>query len=121
MYKPKYFVPSEFECHGEHCCNHANPPMNERLLMVLDRIREKVGRPVNVDCAYRCPVHNAEVGGVPNSFHIQCMAADIWVAGMSVDELAKVAEECGADGIGRYFDKNFVHVDVRGYRARWQE
>ena len=33
----------------------------------------------------------------------------------------QVAEECGADGIGKYYYQDFVHVDVRGYEARWSD
>jgi uncharacterized protein YcbK (DUF882 family) len=95
--------------------------MDEELLKLLDKIRETVAKPVAISCAYRCPQHNKEVGGVPNSFHQQGVAADIYVDGMSVEELATVAEKCGADGIGRYYKKHFVHVDKRGYKGRWAE
>ena len=75
-----------------------------------------------LSCCYRCPQHNAEVGGVPNSQHVYGRAADVLCPdGVSVDELAEIAEECGADGIGRYYDAQFVHVDTRGYAARWEE
>jgi uncharacterized protein YcbK (DUF882 family) len=40
---------------------------------------------------------------------------------MTVDELASIAEAAGADGIGRYYGDQFVHVDTRGYAARWEE
>lgn len=116
----KYFSDSELAC---RCCGQLpDNGMDERLLQVLDAIRETVGSPVSLSCAYRCPSHNSEVGGVPNSFHTQGIAADVLVPdGMSVNELAKIAEQCGADGIGRYFDSLFVHVDTRGYAARWTD
>lgn len=116
----KYFSDSELAC---RCCGQLpENGIDERLLQVLDAIRERVGGPVNVSCAYRCPSHNAEVGGVPNSQHVEGCAADVLVPdGMSVNELAEIAEECGADGIGRYYDSLFVHVDTRGYAARWTD
>ncbi|HWR41832.1 YcbK family protein [Sporomusa sp.] len=116
----KYFSESELAC---KCCGQLPAGgMGERLLQVLDAIREAVGSPVSLSCAYRCPEHNAEVGGVPNSYHIQGIAADVLVPdGMSVDELASIAEQCGAKGIGRYYSQEFVHVDTRGYEARWEE
>lgn len=81
-----------------------------------------VYKPVSISCAYRCPSHNEEVGGVPNSQHVKGCAADVLVPdGMSVDELAQIAEECGADGIGKYYDSLFVHVDTRGETARWDD
>lgn len=114
----KYFTDDELKC---KCCgNLPENGIDQRLLQVLDAIREKIGKPVYLSCAYRCPPHNAEVGGVPNSQHVQGCAADILLPDdMTVDQLATIAEECGADGIGTYYDDQFVHVDTRGYTARW--
>ena len=85
---------------------------------MLDDIREAVGSSVQLSCAYRCPVHNAEVGGVAHSQHVLGKAADILVPdGMTVDELAQIAIDCGADGVGRYYDSDFVHADVRSGRV----
>ncbi|WP_371374337.1 YcbK family protein [Sporomusa aerivorans] len=114
----KYFSKEEFAC--RHCGQE--PGIDVRLQNILDAMREQVGRPLQLSCAYRCPEHNAEVGGVPNSYHVQGMAADVLVPDdMSVNELAEIAEQCGADGIGRYYESLFVHVDTRGYTARWSE
>jgi len=119
MYESKYFKPSEFRCKGKECKDKPEPVMSEKLLILLDKIRDKVGKPIVVNCGYRCPIHNKDVGGVANSFHCQCIAADLSAVGVGVNELAAMAEECGADGIGKYPKKNFVHVDSRGYKARW--
>ena len=111
----KYFLDSELSC---KCCGQLpENGMDERLLLVLDAIYEAVSGSVTLSCAYRCPEHNAEVGGVPNSYHTQGIAAD----GLTIDDLASIAEQCGADGIGRYYSQEFVHVDTRGYEARWEE
>lgn len=116
----KYFSTAELTC---RCCGELPPNgMDERLLDVLDAMRERVGGPLLLSCAYRCPSHNAEVGGVPNSQHVLGTAADVLCPdGVSVEELAEIAEECGADGIGRYYNSGFVHVDTRGYAARWTD
>ncbi len=115
----EHFMRSEIEC--RHCHKAGPYAVNvKKLLALLEKIREAVKRPVNLTCAYRCPVHNAAVGGVPNSYHTQGMAADIYVEGMGVEELAHIAEKCGAGGVGRYFAKCFVHVDVGPYN-RWTE
>ena len=114
----KYFSREEFAC--KHCGQE--PGMDVRLQNILDAIRERIRGPVILTSAYRCPAHNAAVGGVPNSYHTQGIAADVLVPdGMTVDQLAQIAEECGADGIGRYYGQGFVHCDVRGYPARWDE
>ena len=116
----KYFSDEELAC---KCCGQLpEGGMDQRLLDVLDAMREEIGAPLTLSCAYRCPAHNAEVGGVPNSQHVQGCAADVLLPdGMTVDELAELAERCGADGIGRYWSQGFVHVDTRGEWARWTE
>lgn len=114
----KYFTDDEFKC---KCCGQLpENGMDEHLIRLLDSMREAIGFPLYLSCAYRCPSHNAEVGGVPNSQHVQGCAADILVPeGHNVESLAQVAEICGADGVGRYYNDGFVHVDTRGEYARW--
>ena len=113
----KYFSEYEQVC---KCCGRGADVISPKLLMVLDAMRETVGGPVYVSNMYRCPDHNAEVGGVPNSQHVFGTAADVQLpAGWSVDNFAKLARDCVADGVGLY---NWgCHVDVRGYRADWDE
>lgn len=111
-----YFSENELVC---HCCGtYPEDGISQALLDLLDEIREHVGGPVELSCAYRCPAHNAEVGGVPNSQHVLGTAADVLVpAGWTVDRLADLAALLGADGVGRYYDSDFVHVDVRDGRV----
>ena len=117
-YSSKYFSREELECHcGKHCMPDGG--VSDELLDVLDTLREKNGE-LTLSCAYRCPEHNAEVGGVDNSEHTQGLAADVIVPdGMTVDELADDAREIGCGGVGRYYSSGFVHVDVRPYEADW--
>lgn len=93
--------------------------MDERLLNMVEAIENEVGE-VEITSGYRCEAHNAEVGGVPNSFHVQGVACDMLVPdGYTVDEFADIVKACGGDGVGRYYDDGFVHGDVRGYDAAW--
>ena len=55
---------------------------------VLQPLRDKVG-PVKVNSGYRSPAVNTAVGGSPTSDHCKGFAADIEVAGMSTQELAR--------------------------------
>lgn len=107
----KYFSEAEMVCH--HCGELPPDGINQILLDKLDELREMIGQPIHVTCMYRCTEHNAEVGGEPNSQHLLGNAADIYVDGLSVDELANNAVTVGFDGIGRYYTSQFVHVDVR--------
>lgn len=123
----KYFDEHEFACHCDrHGVDAEGHPIldhviDKRLVDVLDRIRERLGVPIIVNSGYRCPEHNAEVGGVSDSQHVLGTAADITYDGIDIDRLAEIAEECGADGIGKYYYQDFVHIDVRGYAARWDD
>lgn len=114
----EHFDSSEFACKCGCGGMDNGAGVNPKLVQVLERMRQYIGKPLVLSCAYRCPTHNAEVGGVSNSQHVFGTAADVQLPeGMTVDELAQVAEKCGADGIGWYTWG--VHVDVRGYAARW--
>lgn len=48
-------------------------------MQVLEPARKEYGRPIIVNSAYRCKALNKAVGGVPNSYHIMGMAADLHV------------------------------------------
>ncbi len=93
-----------------------------RLAKNLQIIRNLVG-PLTVNSGYRTPEWNKEVGGVPNSYHLTAQAADIKSNKYTGPELASIIEKLIADGkiqnggLGTY--DNFVHYDVRPFRARW--
>ena len=89
--------------------------IDEKLLKALQQLRNIVKKPITVTCVYRCDTHNRAVGGVDGSFHTKGMAADIYCSGVSVEQLAKYAAMVPAfneGGIGKYYKKNFVHVDI---------
>ena len=46
---------------------------------VLQPLRDELGRPVSITSGYRSARLNAHVGGVPNSAHLNGLAADIHV------------------------------------------
>lgn len=108
------FTEAEAKCK----CGCGRMVINPLLVRLLEAIRAAAGhKPVLVHSWNRCAKHNKEVGGAANSQHLYGTAADISIKGLKPLMLAKIAEECGADGIGIY--DTFVHVDVRGYKARW--
>lgn len=104
-----HFSEQELSC---RCCGTMpKDGMSVFLLDGLEWLRSKVG-PIHVTCAYRCPEHNAKVGGVDNSQHVLGTAADIWCEALSTHELAEVARQ-RFDGVGEYHEDAFVHVDMR--------
>lgn len=94
--------------------------INSKLIEKLELLRQRFGRPIIINSGYRTKEHNEQVGGSKNSLHVQGKAVDIRkVEGLTIDEMAELAEEIGFDGIGKY---NWgIHVDIRGYKARWDE
>ena len=86
---------------------------------LLDRLRERVRRPVKVTSWYRDPVYNKAVGGVWNSLHVTGAAADVQVRGISPRDVARVIyeDELGPrTGVGVY--PTFTHIDIRGTLGR---
>lgn len=111
------FVDDEFRC--KHCGKLPEKGMKTLLIVLLQLLRNKVGKPLVITSGYRCKTHNKNVGGATNSQHLYGTAADVVIpGGWTGESLAKAAEEIGFDGIGIY--KTFIHVDVRGTKARWR-
>lgn len=116
----KNFNSNEFDCKcSRPTCKQTLIDMNHVINLQL--LRDRVGKAINQNCAYRCPEHNLEVGGVSGSQHPQGYASDITIAGMTPNEVADVSESI-FNGLGRY--DTFTHVDSRdllqkGAKARW--
>lgn len=114
------FQSTEFDCHGKNCCS--STLIDEKLVDYLQSIRDYFGKPVNISSAYRCAVHNKNVGGATSSRHKSGEAADIYINGVAPAEIAKYAESIGILGIGLYEtdkDGHFVHIDTRTKKAFW--
>lgn len=113
-----HFKESEFRCK----CGCGEAVISTKLVGLLEAIRALAGhKPVIITSGYRCEQHNRAVGGAQNSQHLYGTAADIVIKGLAPGEIAKLAERCGADGIGVYPKMGFCHVDTRGWSARWFE
>lgn len=116
----KYFVSTEFDCHGSGCCS--TTLINPKLIEYLNKIREHFNAPITISSGYRCIIHNRNVGGATGSRHSKGDAADIIVKGHNPREVAQYAESIGIKGIGLYEtakDGYFVHVDTRDYKSFW--
>lgn len=98
-------------------------PMNvkQELVDFLNQLRLRFGKPLIVTSGYRSPEHNKAVGGVANSYHTQGLAADIRPEDQK--DLPALWELCRrlnvTGGVGIY--DTFVHVDRRGYAARFDK
>lgn len=121
-----YFSFDEFVCKDK---DRTEPPGvywgNLRKLIVnLDKIRDFVGVPLNVNSGFRTQEHNKQVGGVQKSVHLVSGAADLSSPSISPSELYKAIEELISkkeihDG-GLALYNTFVHYDIASSR-RWNE
>jgi uncharacterized protein YcbK (DUF882 family) len=103
----KNFTSAEFAC---PCCRAFKAEQD--LLDKLEFLRKLQSAPLKISSAYRCPAHNAKVGGSPRSQHLLGRAVDIPVqASADAYELVRNAMLSGFAGIGVY--KTFIHLDVR--------
>lgn len=80
-----------------------------KSLQMFDSLRERIG-PIEMNCGYRCPVHNKDVGGKDGSLHKR-FAGDVWSRHCDLPEMADEAEEVGFTGIITY--DGFIHLDAR--------
>jgi len=94
------------------------------LCEALEEIRGFFGKPITINSGFRTVNYNKQVGGVTKSQHVQGRAADIRIKGVKSSAIAAAVRQLMKDGkitkggVGEY--KTFVHVDIRGYNARWK-
>ena len=113
------FSLSEFECHdGSH-----EVMLDMQLVLKLQVLRDAIEQPITVAAGYRNPTHNADVGGQPDSLHLEGKAADIKVTGRPPKAIAVIADNIGFKGIGVYTHNgnSFVHLDVRPTKRIWRD
>ncbi len=123
MYIAKNITLKELECR----CGCATPPQVLARLVTLatflQRIRDFYNKPLIINSGYRCNYHNVRVGGASRSYHLDGIAADIWIVGVSSKELFRqvhAAMKKGyipAGGLKDY--GTFVHYDYRGYITKF--
>lgn len=107
-----YFTKAEFKCKcGGKFCNGFPVEPSKTLAEKADMVRKHFNAPVTVSSGIRCKTHNANVGGVYNSYHMSGKAMDFCVRGKSADTVLAYVKTIGV----RYCYKinaNYVHMDV---------
>jgi len=95
-------------------------PFDPKLFDLLTDLTASVGKPdaeINVVCGYRTPETNQWLRRrsrrvAKHSLHMQAMAIDIRLPGISALELRNAALSLQRGGVGYYRRRGFVHVDV---------
>jgi uncharacterized protein YcbK (DUF882 family) len=91
-------------------------------LRILDRLREDIGKPINISSTYRDKPYNRAIGSGDGSQHVRFTAIDFTVSGMTPSQVFKrllAMRERGewTGGLGKY--PSFVHIDTRKNNATW--
>jgi len=116
----EHFNLREFQCQDETQAVKLDPEIPKKLEILRGLVSEhkRTDTALKINSGYRTPEYNHKVGGAEKSQHLKGTAADVRLpAGVDADLMASFAEKAGFDGVGKY--NSFVHCDVRGYTARW--
>ena len=116
----KNLMSNEVMCSGRNCCNESI--ISKKMVETFQKIRDAYGKPIEIvtqdGSGYRCPIHNAEVGGAKNSLHLTGSAFDLHCA--NKQKLLFVCEKHITDGeIGIYSWGIHAGVWSRGYVNRF--
>lgn len=121
----KYFTRQELEC---PCCHQLATETGAIsrddfiiFLDKLDELREACGFALVGSSSYRCPIHNAAIGGAAKSRHLVGDAIDIAIRGEQAYTLLSNAFRLGWTGVGvnQKGEGRFIHLDLRNTKTVW--
>lgn len=119
-----------FKVREFRCSDNTDPIfIDSELVEILQKIRNHFGKPVNITSGFRTASKNATIKNAAKfSQHLYGKAADIWISGVTVEQIAAYAETLlpNRGGIGRYPKEGhadrthgWVHIDTRAAKSRW--
>lgn len=111
----KDFTAREMACRGT-----GKLAIDEDAMDKLQALRDRLGRPVIVNSAFRSKEHNTAVGGAKASLHLKARAFDVRMDNHDPHEFRRAAEAVGFTGFGGYRKQGFMHIDTGRARA-WGE
>ncbi|WP_127110266.1 YcbK family protein [Pararhodobacter zhoushanensis] len=106
------FSPAEIACRGTGALK-----INTEAMDALQRLRNRLAKPLIVLSAYRSPEHNRAVGGAPASRHMQGTAFDIAMSNHDPVAFEQAARAMGFLGFGYYPRSGFMHIDLGPARS----
>lgn len=115
MQLTKNFSYQELAC---SCCGAAR--MDAGVMYMAQKARDIYGKPMRVSSGYRCPNHNAKVGGAKTSFHMQGMAIDFAVNNPA-DRHKMLFALRDAGFTGFEISPLHIHVDNGPERLLWTD
>lgn len=93
-----YFSDSETKVTDTGLPNHPDSQQQaniEYTRLQMNRIREIIGKPVNINSWFRSVEVNNSVGGSKTSSHLSGFAVDFWVKGMTNDQICDSVDSAG--------------------------
>ena len=100
------FNSEEFNCKCGKCRLEINP----LFVIKLQLARTIAGIPFKILSGCRCNEHNEKFGGVKNSAHTRCLAADIEVNPKTREKILSALRQAGFIRIGKA--DSFLHCDI---------
>jgi uncharacterized protein YcbK (DUF882 family) len=95
----------------------------KELAYHLQRLRDKLDKPIKINSGYRCAKHNKKIGGAKRSQHVLGNAADIVVEDKKPIEVFNFVDKLQRLNMfklgGLKVYNTFTHLDIRGIIARW--
>ena len=88
----------------------------------LQKLRDRLNKPMVLTSAYRSPAHNRRVGGAKNSYHMQGVAFDVRMENHDPHQFETAARAEGFTGFGYYPKSGFMHIDTgpaRSWGTHW--
>ena len=117
------FSIKEFECNDGTEIPQKYIDNVKELAKNLQVLRDEIDLPIHINSSYRHPEYNKRIGGAKFSQHLTASASDIVVRDMTPKKVAKTIlkliknGKMKEGGVGLY--NGFVHYDIRGTKARW--
>lgn len=116
----KYFTLKELTVTNTGLANLPTPSAVENLenlvAKILDPLRERYGKPIRVNSAYRSLLVNTAIGGATNSQHITGEAADITTGSSEENKrLFQMIANGGLDYDQLIDEKNYswIHISLK--------
>lgn len=83
------------------------------LAAVLEVLRARAGRPLNITSGFRSVEYNRAIGGAASSLHTTGQACDIEAPEDMIELAALASQIAEIGGVGVYPGRGFIHIDIR--------